>query len=125
MQDSIVSGDIVHKTVINNDAATVTSAVITALQELGVIGQNNLTTQAPPILEVELPPSFKIGDHVEYQKSDKCTMVRSLQGCCINDDGTYRIEVPYDDSVVQTKHAVVIGSALGTIRPASPLFIRR
>ncbi|MAO70280.1 MAG: hypothetical protein CL983_04280 [Euryarchaeota archaeon] len=120
MQDSIVSGDIVHKTVINNDAATVTSAVITALQELGVIGQNNLTTQAPPILEVELPPSFKIGDHVEYHSPTNARWLDRCKVVGINDDGTYRIEVPYDDSVVQTKHAVVIGSALGTIRPASP-----
>ncbi len=120
MQDSIVSGDIVHKTVINNDAATVTSAVITALQELGVIGQHNPTPQPPPVLEVELPPSFKIGDHVEYHSPtnsrwlDRCTVIN------INDDGTYRIEVPKDNGIIETKFAVVIGTAPGTIRPASP-----
>ena len=34
MQDSVMSGDIVHNTVINNDATTVTTAVIEALKEL-------------------------------------------------------------------------------------------
>ena len=120
MQDSIIGGDIVHKTVINNDAATVTSAVITALHELGVIGQNNPTTQVPPIQEVELPPSFKIGDHVEYHSPTNARWLDRCKVVGINDDGTYRIEVQYDDSIVQTKHAVVIGSAPGTIRPASP-----
>ena len=120
MQDSIIGGDIVHKTVINNDAATVTSAVITALHELGVIGQNNPTTQVPPIQEVELPPSFKIGDHVEYHSPTNARWLDRCKVVGINDDGTYRIEVQYADSIVQTKHAVVIGSAPGTIRPASP-----
>lgn len=120
MQDSIIGGDIVHKTVINNDAATVTSAVITALQELGVIGQNNPSTQIPPIQEVELPPSFKIGDHVEYHSPTNARWLDRCKVVGINDDGTYRIEVQYANSIVQTKHAVVIGSAPGTIRPASP-----
>ena len=120
MQDSIIGGDIVHKTVINNDAATVTSAVITALHELGVIGQNNPTTQVPPIQEVELPPSFKIGDHVEYHSPTNARWLDRCKVVGINDDGTYRIEVQYANSIVQTKHAVVIGSAPGTIRPASP-----
>ena len=35
MQDSVMSGDIVHNTVVNNDPAAVTSAVIEALKELG------------------------------------------------------------------------------------------
>ena len=76
----------IRKTVINNDAATVTSAVITALQELGVIGQHNPTPQPPPVLEVELPPSFKIGDHVEYHSPtnsrwlDRCTVINGIRG---------------------------------------------
>tara|TARA_Y100000588_G_C14128646_1_gene870530 strand:- start:139 stop:1317 length:1179 start_codon:yes stop_codon:yes gene_type:complete len=119
MQDTVISGDVVQNTVINNDPNAVTDAVITALQQLGVIGQNPPVNQVPPIPEVQLPASFNIGDHVEYHSPtnarwlDRCTVVG------INDDGTYRIEVP-KSSRVETKHAVVIGSAPGTIRPASP-----
>ncbi len=121
MQDSVIGGDVVHSTVINNDPAAVTSAVIAALQEFGMVNSAPAAPQAPPTPEVELPASFKVGDHVEYHSPtnarwlDRCTVVG------INDDGTYRIEVP-KDSVVETKHAVVIGSAPGTIRPAAPPF---
>jgi hypothetical protein len=119
MQDSVIGGDVVHSTVINNDATAVTTAVITALQQLGMVSQAPVAPQAPPTPEVELPPSFKIGDHVEYHSPtnerwlNRCTVVG------INDDRTYRIEVP-KSSRVETKHAVVIGSAPGTIRPAAP-----
>ena len=121
MQDSVVGGDVVHKTVINNDPAAVTSAVVAALQQLGVIGQAPAAPQAPPTPEVELPPSFSIGDHVEYYSPtnsrwlDRCTVVG------INDDRTYRIDVP-KDTRVETKHAVIIGSTPGSIRPAAPPF---
>ena len=82
------------------------------------------TPPAPSVAEEEdaLPPSFAIGDHVEYHSPsngrwlDRCTVVG------LNPDGTYRIEVPYDDAV-QTKHAVVIGTSPGTIRPAAPPFV--
>lgn len=119
MQDSVVGGDVVHSTVINNDPTAVTTAVITALQQLGMVGEAPSTPQAPPTPEVELPASFNVGDHVEYHSPtnarwlDRCTVVG------INDDGTYRIEVP-KSSRVETKHAVVIGSSPGTIRPAAP-----
>ena len=120
MQDSIVSGDVVHKTVINNDATAVTSAVITALQELGVIGQSSAKPQPPPMPEIELPPSFKIGDHVEYHSPTNARWLDRCRVINVNDDGTYRIEVPKDGGVIETKYAVVIGTAPGTIRPASP-----
>ena len=121
MQDSVIGGDVVHNTstVINNDPAAVTSAVILALREMGVVGRNTAPAPPPPTTEVELPPSFQVGDHVEYNSPtngrwlDRCTVV------AINDDGTYRIEVPKSSSI-ETKHAVVIGSAPGTIRPAAP-----
>ena len=51
MQDSVMSGDIVHNTVINNDAATVTTAVIEALKELGVIDQKSQS----PNLDLPVP----------------------------------------------------------------------
>ena len=119
MQDSVIGGDVVHSTVINNDPAAVTTAVIAALQQLGMVGAEPAAPQAPPILEVELPPSFSVGDHVEYHSP---TNERWLNRCTVigvNDDGTYRIEVP-KSSRIETKHAVVIGSSLGTIRPAAP-----
>ena len=119
MQDSVIGGDVVHSTVINNDPAAVTTAVITALQQLGMIGKAPAAPQAPPTPEVELPASFSVGDHVEYHSP---TNERWLNRCTVvgvNDDGTYRIEVP-KSSKVETKHAVVIGSAPGTIRPAAP-----
>ncbi len=118
MQDSVIGRDVVHSTVINNDPTAVTTAVITALQQLGMVGQEPAAPQAPPTPEVELPATFSVGDHVEYHSP---TNERWLNRCTVvgvNDDGTYRIEVP-KSSKVETKHAVVIGSSPGTIRPAA------
>ncbi|MDP6906906.1 MAG: Tudor-knot domain-containing protein [Candidatus Thalassarchaeaceae archaeon] len=122
MQDSVIGGDVVHSTVINNDPAAVTTAVITALQQMGMVNQAPAAPAAPPPTpEIELPASFNVGDHVEYHSPtnarwlDRCTVV------AINDDGTYKIDVP-KNTRVETKHAVVIGSAPGTIRPAAPPF---
>ncbi len=121
MQDSVMSGDIIHNTVVNNDATAVTSAVIEALKQLGVLDQKS-SNAAPalPLEEVELPASFQVGDHVEYYSPTNARWLDRCKVVGINDDGTYRIEVPYQNSIVQTKHAVVIGSAPGTIRPAKP-----
>ena len=41
MQDSVVGGDVVHNTVINNDVDAVTSAVISALERLGIVNNND------------------------------------------------------------------------------------
>lgn len=120
MQDSVIGGDVVHSTVINNDAATVTSAVIEALQQMGIINKQVDSPQAPPIPEVDLPPLFNIGDHVEYYSPTNKRWLDRSTVVGINDDGTYKVEVPYSDGVVQTKHAVVIGTSPGTIRPAAP-----
>ncbi|MFL2984569.1 MAG: hypothetical protein ACJZ5B_03725 [Candidatus Poseidoniaceae archaeon] len=43
MQDSVVGGDVVHNTVINNDVDAVTSAVISALERLGIVNNNPMT----------------------------------------------------------------------------------
>ena len=64
MQDSVIGGDVISNTTINNDPSAVTSAVITALQQMGMI--TTPQPQSPPVHEVELPKSFDIGDHVEY-----------------------------------------------------------
>ena len=123
MQDSVIGGDVVHNTVVNNDPAAVTTAVIAALQQMGMGNPAPSTpTAPPPAPEVALPAAFNVGDHVEYHSPTNARWLDRCKVVGINDDGTYRIEVPYQDSVVQTKHAVVIGSAPGTIRPASPPF---
>jgi hypothetical protein len=119
MQDSVIGGDVVHSTVINNDPATVTTAVIAALQQMGMVNQS--PAAPPPTPAVELPSSFSVGDHVEYHSP---TNARWLNRCTVvglNDDGTDRIDVP-KITRIETKHAVVIGSAPGTIRPAAPPF---
>jgi hypothetical protein len=120
MQDSVIGGDVVHSTVINNDPAAVTSAVIAALQQMGMVNQTPAAPIAPPPTpEVELPAAFSVGDHVEYHSPTNARWLDRCKVVAINDDGTYRIEVP-KSTRVETKHAVVIGSAPGTIRPASP-----
>lgn len=120
MQDSVIAGDVVRNTVINNDAEAVTNAVVSALQQMGMIKPQN-EVKSLPTEKVILPQSFNVGDHVEYHSPtnarwlDRCTVV------AVNDDGTYRIEVP-KDNFVETKFAVVIGTSPGTIRPASTPF---
>ena len=45
MQDSVIGGDVIHnKTVINNDVDAVTSAVISALERLGMVNNCLLYT---------------------------------------------------------------------------------
>ncbi len=117
MQDSVIGGDVVSNTIINNDPTAVTAAVVTALQQLGMIGQT-AQSQAPPVPEIELPLSFIVGDHVEYHSPTNERWLDRCKVVAVNDDGTYRIEVP-KSTVVETKPAVVIGSSPGTIRPAS------
>lgn len=118
MKDSVIGGDVVSNTTINNDPQAVTEAVISALQQMGMLETQGVP-QAPPIPEIELPQSFNVGDHVEYHSPTNQRWLDRCRVIAINDDGTYKIEVPYENSVVQTKHAVVIGSSPGTIRPAS------
>jgi len=121
MQDSVIGGDVVHSTVIHNDPAAVTSAVILALREIGAFGEAPDAPPAPPTPEVELPPSFKVGDHVEYHSPTNARWLNRCTVVAVNDDRTYRIEVP-KSSRVESKNGVVIGSAPGTIRPAAPPF---
>ena len=123
MQDSVIGGDVVHSTVINNDPAAVTTAVIAALQQMGMVNQAPAAPAAPPPTpEVELPAAFSVGDHVEYHSPTNARWLDRCKVVAINDDGTYRIEVP-KSTRVETKHAVVIGSAPGTIRPARPPYL--
>ena len=49
--------NVIHTTTIHNDPSAVTEAVITALQQMGMLGQ--VVEQAPPSSpEVELPPTL-------------------------------------------------------------------
>ena len=98
MQDSVIGGDVVHNTVVNNDPAAVTTAVIAALQQMGMVNPSPATPAAPPpALEVELPAAFNVGDHVEYHSPTNARWLDRCKVVGINDDGTYRIEVPYQD----------------------------
>ena len=119
MQDSVIGGDVISNTTINNDPAAVTAAVISALQQMGMI---NHTQPQPPPIDIDLPESFKVGDHVEYNSPTNSRWLNRCKVISVNDDGTYKIEVPYSEGVIQTKHAVVIGTSPGTIRPASVPF---
>ena len=89
MQDSVMSGDIVHNTVINNDTTAVTSAVIEALHQLGMLSQSDLrATPTTLVEEVVLPASFQIGDHVEYHSPTNQRWLDRCQVIGINLDGT-------------------------------------
>ena len=100
MQDSVMSGDIVHNTTINNDATAVTSAVIEALKQLGLLEPKKATPAAAlPVEEVELPASFQVGDHVEYYSPSNARWLDRSTVVAINPDGSYRVEVPKDAAV--------------------------
>ncbi len=119
MQDSVIGGDVVSNTTIHNDPTAVTEAVITALQHMGVL--SSVEPQAPPAVEISLPQKLNQGDQVEYYSPTWQRWMNRCRVLSINDDGTYKIEVNYD-GIIQTKHAVVIGTSPGTIRPASAPF---
>ena len=84
MQDSVIGGDVISNTTINNDPSAVTSAVITALQQMGMI--TTPQPQSPPVHEVELPKSFDIGDHVEYHSPTNQRWLNRCKVVAINDD---------------------------------------
>ena len=116
MKDSVIGGDVISNTTINNDPEVVTEAVIFALQKMGML-ETPKVPQSPPTPEIELPQSFNLGDHVEYHSPTNQRWLDRCRVIAINEDGTYKIEVPKTNQV-EIKHAVVIGSAPGTIRPA-------
>lgn len=120
LQDSVIGGDVVSNTTIHNDPTAVTEAVITALQQLGVL--SSVETQAPPPTKVSLPQKLSTGELVEYYSPTNQRWLNRCRVLSINEDGTYKIEVDYN-GILQTKYAVVIGTSPGTIRPASAPFI--
>ena len=97
MQDSVIGGDVVHNTTINNDPTAVTEAVITALQQMGMLGQ--VVEQAPPPSpEIALPTTLEIGSRVfvnwkNYGHYYAGKVAKS------NPDGTYLVH--FDDGDVE------------------------
>ena len=117
LQDSVIGGDVVHNTVINNDVDAVTGAVIAALERLGIVNNTDENEQIEELIQSPINPDLKVGMHVEYFSPtnnrwlDRCTVVK------INENGSYDVEVP-KSSTVETKHGLVIGSSPGDIRRA-------
>lgn len=117
MQDSVVGGDVVHNTVINNDVDAVTSAVISALERLGIVNNSVKDEEIEELIQLPITPDLEVGMHVEYFSPtnnrwlDRCTVVK------VNNDGSYDVEVPKSDSI-ETKNSVVMGSNPGNIRRA-------
>ena len=66
MQDSVVGGDVVHNTVINNDVDAVTNSVITALERLGMVNKNQTSIQVEEMIQSPIIPELEVGTHVEY-----------------------------------------------------------
>ena len=117
LQDSVIGGDVVHNTVINNDVDAVTSAVIAALERLGIVNNTDENEKIEELIQSPISPDLKVGMHVEYFSPtnnrwlDRCTVVK------INENGNYDVEVP-KSSRVETKYGLVIGSSPGNIRRA-------
>ena len=97
MQDSVIAGDVISNTTIHNDPSAVTEAVITALQQMGMLGQ--VVEQAPPPSpEIELPRTLEKGARVfvnwkNYGHFYAGKVARN------NPDGTYLIH--FDDGDVE------------------------
>jgi len=97
MQDSVIAGDVISNTTINNDPSAVTEAVITALRQMGMLGQ--VVEQAPPPSpEIELPRTLEKGARVfvnwkNYGHFYAGKVARN------NPDGTYLIH--FDDGDVE------------------------
>ena len=117
MQDSVVGGDVVHNTVINNDVDAVTTAVITALERLGMVNKNETASQIEEIIASPIQAELEVGMHVEYFSPsnerwlDRCTITK------VNDDGSYDVDVP-KSSGIESKQNLLIGENAGNIRRA-------
>ena len=97
MQDSVIGGDVVHNTTIHNDPTAVTEAVITALQQMGMLGQ--VVEQAPPPSpKIELPTTLEIGERVFVNWKNYGHFFAG-KVARVNPDSTYLIH--FDDGDVE------------------------
>ena len=87
MQDSVIGGDVVHNTVINNDPNRDLS-VIAALQQMGMVGQS---TAAPAASSSKL--NSRLHSMLEIVAIIQPNQFSWLDRCIVgvNDDGTYRM----------------------------------
>ena len=104
LQDSVIGGDVVHNTVINNDVDAVTNAVITALERLGMVNKNETTTQLEDTINasIEMEESESklfTGDRVLVNWKDYGTYFPG-KVAAIQDDDTYMIH--FDDGDVES-----------------------
>ena len=103
LQDSVIGGDVVHNTVINNDVDAVTNAVITALERLGMVSKNETTTQLEDTINASIEfekseSKLLAGDRVLVNWKDYGTYFPG-KVAEIQDDGTYLIH--FDDGDVE------------------------
>lgn len=117
MQDSVVGGDVVHNTVINNDVDAVTTAVITALERLGMVNKYETASKIEEIIESPIQAELEVGMHVEYFSPtnerwlDRGTITK------VNTDGSYDVDVP-KTSGIESKPNLSIGEQPRNIRRA-------
>ena len=117
MQDSVVGGDVVHNTVINNDVDAVTTAVITALERLGMVNKHETASKIEEIIESPIQAELEVGMHVEYFSPtnerwlDRGTITK------VNTDGSYDVDVP-KTSGIESKPNLSIGEQPRNIRRA-------
>jgi hypothetical protein len=117
LKDSVIGGDVVHNTVINNDVDAVTTAVITALERLGMVNKHETASQIEKITDSPIQTELEVGMHVEYYSPtnerwlDRCTITR------VNRDGSYDVDVP-KTSGIESKQNLDIGEEPSNIRRA-------
>jgi hypothetical protein len=71
---------------------------------------------------IRKPHVLAIGDAVEYHSPTNKRWLNKCMVTALNDDGSVAIDVIKRVKKIETKYAVTVGTALGTIRLAAPIF---
>ena len=71
---------------------------------------------------IRKPHDLAIGDAVEYHSPTNQRWLNKCTVTALNDDGSVAIDVIKRVKKVETKYAVIVGTAPGTIRLAAPIF---